>query len=115
MSEAIPLLEYFQSGGAVDEAVPAAAPMVESDLFVTAGSGDLQDLIEDPCRSLEVEYKGWRNLNHAEDRAELARDIAALANHGGGYVVFGFCRETLVAEDTHPFWTRCSTEQVAGV
>lgn len=115
MSEAVPLLEFFQPDGDADQAAPAAAPAVEADLFVAAGSGDLQALVEDPCRTLEVEYKGWRNLNHAEDRAELARDIAALANHGGGYVVFGFCRETLVAEDTHPFWTRCSADQVAGV
>ena len=112
MSEAVPLADVLLPDGDMDRA-PAA--LSEADAFAVTTPGDPHALIEDPCRSLEVEYKGWRNLNHAEDRAELARDIAALANHGGGTIVFGFCRETLVPEDTHPFWTRCTGEQVAGV
>lgn len=113
MSETIPLADFVAPDEYADRGAPAA--LSEADAFVATTPGNLQVLIDDPCRSLEVEYKGWRNLNDAEDRAELARDIAALANHGGGYIVFGFCRETLTPEDTHPFWTRCTGEQVAGV
>jgi len=111
MSEAVPLADLLPPGDDTDR----TSPRLESDVFAATAPSDLQALIDDPCRSLDVEYKGWRNLNHPEDRAELARDIAALANHGGGHVVFGFCRETLVAEDTQPFWTRCTEEQVAGI
>ena len=86
-----------------DGALQAAAPC------------DIQDLVDAPCRALEVEYKSWRNLDHAEDRAELARDIAALANHGGGYIVFGFDEDTLGPDDTDPFRTHCSDDKVAGI
>jgi predicted HTH transcriptional regulator len=38
-----------------------------------------------------VEYKSWLDLvDNKEHRADLARHIAAIANHGGGNVVFGF-------------------------
>ena len=63
---------------------------LEDSVFEAAAPNTIQDLVDAPCRALEIEYKSWRNLDHADDRAELARDIAALANHGGGFVVFGF-------------------------
>jgi Putative DNA-binding domain len=88
---------------------------LESSVFAAAAPSDLQALVDTPCRSLDVEYKSWHNLKHIEDRAELARDIAALANHGGGHIVFGFHEGTLAAEDNHPFWTDCSAEQVATI
>jgi len=81
-------------------------------VFEAASPGAIQDLVDAPCRALEVEYKSWRNLDHAEDRAELARDIAALANHGGGFVVFGFNEHTLGPDDTDPFRTNCTIERV---
>lgn len=87
----------------------------EDAVFVAAAPCDVQDLVEAPCRALEVEYKSWRNLDHAEDRAELARDIAALANHGGGFVVFGFLERTLTPDDTDPFRTNCTTERIAAI
>ena len=87
----------------------------ESGVFAAAAPSDLQALIDTPCRSLDVEYKSWRNLKHIEDRAEVARDIAALANHGGGHIIFGFHEATLAAEDNHPFWTDCTAEQVATI
>ena len=77
--------------------------LLQSTEFSPATPNDIQALVDAPCRALDVEYKSWRNLNHAEDRAELARDIAALANHGGGHVIFGFDQDTLIPEDTHPF------------
>jgi hypothetical protein len=93
--------------------LPSTGP--EDATFEPAAPGDIQDLVDAPCRSLEIEYKGWRNLDHAEDRAELARDIAALANHGGGFVVFGFNEQTLVPDDTDPFRTNCTIERVRAI
>ncbi|HEY3846550.1 MAG TPA: RNA-binding domain-containing protein [Acetobacteraceae bacterium] len=90
-------------------------PTPEDAVFTAAAPGDAQDLVEAPCRALEVEYKSWRNLDHAEDRAELARDIAALANHGGGFVVFGFQEKTLRPDDTDPFRTNCTSERITAI
>lgn len=53
------------------------------------------ELVDTPNETLEVEYKSWLDLNDNLARADLARHIAALANHGGGYIVFGFKDETL--------------------
>lgn len=52
---------------------------------------ELRELVNSPVERLDVEYKSWLNLSgeQHEARASLARHIAALANHGGGYVVFG--------------------------
>ncbi len=84
----------------------------EDSVFEAAAPHDMRDLVDAPCRALEIEYKSWRNLDHAEDRAELARDIVALANHGGGFVVFGFNEHTLAPDDTDPFRTNCTIERV---
>ena len=56
---------------------------------------DLQDLIENPPEVFDVELKDWIDI--ANDRvvqANIARHIAALANHGGGYL---FLDSTTVA------------------
>ena len=112
-SEAIESLPELDLQPANDEGAPAS--LLESAVFSGATSSDLQSLVDTPCRTLDVEYKSWRNLANNEDRAELARDIAALANHGGGHIVFGFHQDTLVAEDTDPFLTRCTQEQVSTI
>ncbi len=53
-------------------------------------ASDLNDLIEYPRETLEIELKGWLDLSEPIVRANIARHFAALANHGGGYLVFGF-------------------------
>jgi len=50
----------------------------------------LKALVDDPNETLEVEYKEWLDLSDVRVRADLARHIAALANYGGGNIVFGF-------------------------
>ena len=87
----------------------------EETTFVAAAPCDIQDLVNGPCRALEVEYKSWRNLDHPEDRAELARDIAALANHGGGFIVFGFNERSLRPDDSDPVRTNCTADHVAAI
>src|ERR1019366_5965902 len=49
-----------------------------------------QDLIDSPSETLSVEYKSWLDITDNEVRADLARHIAAIANHGGGMIIFGF-------------------------
>jgi hypothetical protein len=57
----------------------------------------LQELVDDPVETLATEYKSWLNLNDDGQRATLARHIAALANAGGGNIVFGFNDDLSVA------------------
>ena len=50
---------------------------------------ELQDLVDAPNETLDVECKAWLDLDDNAARAELAKHLCALANHGSGYVVFG--------------------------
>jgi hypothetical protein len=65
--------------------------MPESDLaaLVTAGSEDL-----------DIEYKAWMDTSQNDVRAKLARHLAALANHGGGSLVFGVDDKTRKPQGT---------------
>ena len=51
---------------------------------------DLLELLDNPQETEEVEYKRWLDLSYQESKAKLARHLLALANYGGGYIVFGF-------------------------
>ena len=51
---------------------------------------DLQDLVDNPPENLEIDLKDWIDLTSDVARASIARHIAALANFGGGYLLFGF-------------------------
>lgn len=50
----------------------------------------LQNLVDTPGERLDVELKAWIDLTDNGNRAQLAKAILALANHGGGFVVIGF-------------------------
>ena len=52
-------------------------------------ASDLSDLVSGRSEDLGVEYKAWMDTSDKANKANLARHIAALANHGGGYLVFG--------------------------
>ena len=60
---------------------------------------DLSDLIDAPRETLEVELKQWVDLNDSMVRAGLARHMAALCNHGGGYLVFGIGDDLTIDPD----------------
>ena len=62
---------------------------------------DLRDLIENPREDLEVEVKSWLDLKDKVQRAKLARHLAALANNGGGYILFGL-RDDLTKDESRP-------------
>jgi hypothetical protein len=51
---------------------------------------DLQRLLDAPREHLSIEIKGWLNLEDELDRANLAKAMLALANHGGGLVLIGW-------------------------
>ncbi len=51
---------------------------------------ELQELVDSPNEDLQTEYKGWLDLHEKATKAHVARHIAALHNHGGGNLVFGF-------------------------
>jgi len=51
----------------------------------------LQHLIDNLQEGLDVEVKNWLGgLVDPRDQAKLAKELIALANHGGGYVCIGF-------------------------
>ncbi len=50
----------------------------------------LEFLTRNPRENLEVELKSWLDLSKGEHKADLAKAILALANHGGGYVLIGY-------------------------
>lgn len=105
----------LQSTAAATIARPDLPAAAEEPLCAPAAPLDLKDLVDAPCRTLESEYKSWRNFDTAEDQAELARDVAALANIGGGTIAFGFNEETLVPTDSEPFGTVCTQERIDAI
>lgn len=50
----------------------------------------LADLVERRIEAPDVEYKNFMPLTEGVERANIARHICALANAGGGWIVFGF-------------------------
>jgi predicted HTH transcriptional regulator len=61
-------------------------------------NSDLAALVTAKSEALEVEYKSWIDTSVAETSAKLARHLAALSNHGGGYLIFGVDDKTKAPE-----------------
>jgi hypothetical protein len=55
----------------------------------------IQDLVESPAENEILELKSWVDLTASDHvaRAKCARHLAAIANYGGGYLVFGFNKD----------------------
>jgi hypothetical protein len=62
---------------------------------------EIRDLVENPRETLEVELKEWLDPSLPINRAKIARHLCALANHGGGYLIFGIC-DDLSLDPEHP-------------
>ncbi len=84
--------------------------------------GDLQrqlrELLDYPREDLGVEVKAWLDLDRKADRALLACELLALANYGGGYLVFGFAdaAEGWSPADPCPFdLSRYSQDNINGI
>ncbi len=50
----------------------------------------LRRLLDYPREEMATEIKGWLDLSGRDVRARLAKELIALANYGGGYLLFGF-------------------------
>jgi hypothetical protein len=75
---------------------------------------ELRDLLDYPHETLDVEYKSSLDLGQAEHKAALARHIAALANFGGGKIVFGF-KDDMTVSSAIPTANDISRDTVASV
>ena len=51
---------------------------------------DLDDLINEPRETLDVEVKEWLDRTDNDHRSMVAKEIIALATHGGSFLVIGF-------------------------
>jgi hypothetical protein len=77
---------------------------------------DLSELVSGRSEDLGVEYKAWMDTNDNGNRANLARHIAALANHGGGYLIFGINDTTREPQgQTHHNRKLFSQDGIAGI
>ena len=90
-------------------------------------AGNLQrlaDFLEGPRERLDVELKQWLDLSDANVRGKVARHLMALANHGGGWLQFGFIEnddgrfEHETAQgcpDTTQYFDRCNQRRGSAV
>lgn len=70
---------------------------------MAARSQDIQELLDDPIENLSVEYKQWLNLRENLCKAKVARCLAALANNGGGFLVFGLTDKGMKYAGPNPY------------
>jgi len=77
---------------------------------------DLSELVSGKSEALDVEYKGWMDTSDGPARAKLARHIAAIANHGGGFLIFGVDDATRAPQGETTFDRRLfGQETIAGI
>lgn len=60
----------------------------------TTSERSLRQLADFPREEMATEIKDWLDLEDGMVRAKLAKELIALANHGGGYLLFGFSEAT---------------------
>ena len=76
---------------------------------------ELRDLLDNANETLAVEYKEWLDLSDNVVRADVARHIAALANYGGGAIVFGIT-DAMQFAGSNPFpKPACDRDLVAAI
>lgn len=56
---------------------------------------ELQELLRSPLEDLDIELKQCMDPADKVVQAKLAKELLALRNHGGGYLLIGF-------QDGHP-------------
>jgi hypothetical protein len=81
----------------------------------TGVTAEVQELIARGSESPGVELKQWMPLSDALVRANLARHFAALANYGGGHLIFGL-RKDGTLDPNHPGdLSRFNNDEIAGI
>jgi predicted HTH transcriptional regulator len=63
---------------------------------VTTLNADTDELLAEPREALDVEVKEWLDLTDNDQRANVAKEIIALANHGGGTLWWGLQSNLMV-------------------
>jgi predicted HTH transcriptional regulator len=53
----------------------------------------LQQVVDEPREHLGCEIKDWYDLSSDLNRAKVAKEIVALANYGGGHLIFGLSEQ----------------------
>ena len=77
---------------------------------------DLSELVSGKSEALDVEYKGWMDTSDGPARAKIARHIAAIANHGGGFLIFGIDDATRAPQGETTFDRRLfGQDAIAGI
>jgi hypothetical protein len=98
--------------------IASYAKGIDGDITMALNSpDDLRDLVDNPVERLEVEYKDWLDLASGnKPRADLARHVAALANHGGGHIVFGFDDKTRLPTGPNKFpYVSYTNDLISGI
>lgn len=54
----------------------------------------LGQLLLSPQETLDIELKNWLSPADNDNRSKIAKELLALANNGGGYLIFGFVDKT---------------------
>jgi hypothetical protein len=62
----------------------------------------LAQLLANPQETLAVEFKNWLDPTNADHRPKIAKELLALANHGGGYLIFGFEDKSMQPDPNKP-------------
>jgi hypothetical protein len=87
----------------------------ERDKQTTRIPAEIQELVNRATESPGVEFKQWMSLSDQRVRANIARHLAALANHGGGYLILGFLKDGTL-DPAHPEdLSAFNHDEVAGI
>jgi integrase len=87
----------------------------EYDRLGTSVVTEVQTLIARGSESPGVELKQWMSLSDPVVRANLARHLAALANYGGGYLIFGLLKDGTL-DTNHPGdLSQFNNDEIAGI
>jgi hypothetical protein len=88
---AINLISILQNVVTAGRLASAAYTRFRKDMM----NDELQELVRTPREDLDIELKQWMDMADKNVQAKLAKELLALRNHGGGYLVIGF-------KDEHP-------------
>lgn len=64
-------------------------------MLIINPNADLDDLINEPRETLDVEVKEWLDLTDNDHRSMVAKEIITLARSRGGFLVIGLKREQM--------------------
>jgi hypothetical protein len=62
----------------------------------------MSQLLISPQETLEAEFKNWLSPAVDDNKAKIAKEILALANHGGGYLIFGYHDKSMTPDLSRP-------------